>query len=49
MKAIKELIEYAVRKRCEAIENGDNDAILYWRGYIDALQYAYEMLAEGER
>lgn len=49
MEEIKQAIDYAIRGRDEAIANDDNDAILYWRGYIDALQYAYRKLAEGER
>lgn len=35
---IEERIAYAEAKRDEAIENGEQRDILYWKGYIDALK-----------
>lgn len=38
----KERLEYAEKKLNEAIQNGTDADIIYWRGYRDGVQRAVE-------
>lgn len=38
MKALKELLEYAMGKLDEAVQNGTAFDINYWSGYVDGIR-----------